>query len=110
MEADAAEKYKEKLTALEAQINEVQGKLDRAPGQEDRGRQAPRLARGDQRAIEDFQKQAAELRGERRGIRLALREGIDSPGEPASWPSTCWRRRSSSCVFGFWFYYAKRRR
>ncbi len=77
MEAVAAEKYKEKLTALEARINEVQGKLAELQGKKSEGGRL--LASPEaERAIEDFQKQASSLRGERRSIRLALREGIDS--------------------------------
>ena len=77
MEAAAAEKYKEKLTALEARINEVQGKLAELQGKKSEGGRL--LASPEaERAIEDFQKQAAALRGERRSIRRALREGIDS--------------------------------
>jgi ABC-type uncharacterized transport system involved in gliding motility auxiliary subunit len=77
MEASAAEKYKEKLTALEARINEVQAKLAELQGKTAEGGKllaSPEATR----AIEDFQKQAAAMRAERRGIRLALREGIDS--------------------------------
>lgn len=77
MESDAAEKYKEKLTALEARINEVQGKLAALQGKSAEG---GRLLASPEatRAIEDFQKQASAMRAERRGIRLALREGIDA--------------------------------
>jgi len=77
MEADAAERYKEKLTALEARINEVQGKLAELQGKKNEG---GRLLASPEatRAIEDFQKQASALRAQRRGIRLALREGIDA--------------------------------
>ena len=77
MEAEAAEKYKEKLTALEARINEVQGKLTELQGQKSEGGKllaSPEATR----AIEDFQKQSAALRGERRAIRLSLRKGIDA--------------------------------
>ncbi len=77
MESDAAEKYKEKLTALEARINEVQGKLAELQGKSAEGGKllaSPEATR----AIEDFQKQASAMRAERRGIRLALREGIDA--------------------------------
>jgi ABC-type uncharacterized transport system involved in gliding motility auxiliary subunit len=77
MEADAAEKYKEKLTALEARINEVQGKLSELQGKTAEGGKLLATPEAT-RAIEDFQKQAAAMRAERRGIRLALREGIDS--------------------------------
>ena len=82
MEADAAEKYKEKLTALEAQINEVQGKLAELQGKKGEGGKllaSPEATR----AIEDFQKQAAAMRGERRGIRLVAAPGDRRPGEPA---------------------------
>ncbi len=77
MEADAAEKYKEKLSALEARINEVQEKLSELQGKKNEGGKllaSPEATR----AIEDFQKQAATLRGERREIRRTLREGIDA--------------------------------
>jgi ABC-type uncharacterized transport system involved in gliding motility auxiliary subunit len=77
MEAAAAEKYKEKLTALEARINDVQAKLAELQGKTGEGGKllaSPEATR----AIDDFQKQAASMRAERRGIRLALREGIDS--------------------------------
>jgi ABC-type uncharacterized transport system involved in gliding motility auxiliary subunit len=106
MEAEASEKYKEKLTALEARINEVQGKLADLQGKKgDSGKllASPEAAR----AIEDFQKQAAEMRGERREIRRSLREGIDSLenrllvinllGTPAL-----------VCAFGVWFYRRRR--
>jgi ABC-type uncharacterized transport system involved in gliding motility auxiliary subunit len=77
MQADAAEKYKEKLTALEARINEVQGKLAELQGKTAEGGKLLATPEAT-RAIEDFQKQAAAMRAERRGIRLALREGIDA--------------------------------
>jgi ABC-type uncharacterized transport system involved in gliding motility auxiliary subunit len=76
MEADAAEKYKEKLTALEARITEVQAKLAELQGKKDGSRllASPEATR----AIEDFQKQSSAMRAERRQIRLSLREGIDA--------------------------------
>ena len=77
MQAEAAEKYKEKLTALEARINEVQGKLAELQGKTAEGGKLLATPEAT-RAIEDFQKQAAAMRAERRGIRLALREGIDA--------------------------------
>jgi len=77
MQAEAAEKYKEKLTALEARINEVQGKLAELQGKTGEGGKLLATPEAT-RAIEDFQKQAAAMRAERRGIRLALREGIDA--------------------------------
>ena len=77
MEARASEKYEEKLGLLETQLNDVQAKLTELQGKKTEGNRlvaTPEMTK----AIEDFQKQEATLRGERRGIRLALREGIDS--------------------------------
>jgi len=77
MEAQASAKYREKLTALEAQLNEVQTKLTELQGKKTDGNRlvaTPEMTK----AIEDFQKQDAKLRSERRQIRLVLREGIDA--------------------------------
>jgi ABC-type uncharacterized transport system involved in gliding motility auxiliary subunit len=108
MEADAAEKYKEKLTALEARINEVQGKLTELQGKKSEG---GRLLASPEatRAIEDFQKQAAALRAERRGIRLALREGIDAL-EDGLLAINLLATPLLVCGFGLWFWYYHRRR
>ncbi|HEY1764158.1 MAG TPA: GldG family protein [Opitutaceae bacterium] len=108
MEANAEEKYKEKLTALEARINEVQSKLTELQGTKNEGGKL--LASPDaQRAIDDFQKQAATLRGERRGIRLALREGIDSL---ENWllAINLLATPLLVCGFGIWFWFHYRRR
>jgi ABC-type uncharacterized transport system involved in gliding motility auxiliary subunit len=102
MEAAAAEKYKEKLTALEARINEVQGKLAELQGKKAEGGKllaSPEAAR----AIEDFQKQASEMRGERRQIRLSLREGIDSL-ENRLLIVNLLGTPILLCIFGLWFY------
>jgi ABC-type uncharacterized transport system involved in gliding motility auxiliary subunit len=105
MEAEAAEKYKEKLTALEARINDVQGKLAELQGKKGEGKllASPEA----QRAIDDFQKQAAELRGERRSIRLALREGIDSL-ENRLLVINLLASPLFVCGFGVWFYFRRR--
>jgi ABC-type uncharacterized transport system involved in gliding motility auxiliary subunit len=108
MEANAEEKYKEKLTALEARINEVQTKLTELQGTKNEGGKL--LASPDaQRAIDDFQKQASVLRGERRGIRLALREGIDSL---ENWllAINLLATPLLVCGFGLWFWFHYRRR
>jgi ABC-type uncharacterized transport system involved in gliding motility auxiliary subunit len=107
MEADAAEKYKEKLTALEARINEVQGKLAELQGKTAEGGKllaSPEATR----TIEDFQKQAAAMRAERRGIRLALREGIDSL-ENRLLLINLLTTPLLVVAFGFWFYSRRRR-
>ena len=106
MEADAAEKYKEKLTALEARINDVQGKLAELQGKKNEGGRllaSPEAAR----AIEDFQKQAAALRAERRGIRLALREGIDAL-ENMLLAANLLATPLLVCIFGVWFLLRRR--
>jgi ABC-type uncharacterized transport system involved in gliding motility auxiliary subunit len=76
MESEAQKKYQEKLTALDARLSEVQKKLTEIQGKKGEGNRlvaTPEMAK----AIEDFQKQQAALRGERREIRRALREDID---------------------------------
>jgi len=106
MEADAADRYREKLTALEAQINEVQTKLGELQGKKTEGNRllaSPDIAK----AIEDFQKQQATLRGERRGIRLALREGIDAL-ENRLLLINLFAAPLLVCVFGVWFYRSRR--
>jgi ABC-type uncharacterized transport system involved in gliding motility auxiliary subunit len=106
MEAEAAEKYKEKLTALEARINEVQGKL--AELQSKKGEGGRLLASPEAtRAIEDFQKQSSRMRGERRAIRLALREGIDSL-ENRLLVINLLGTPLLVCGLGIWFYFRRR--
>jgi ABC-type uncharacterized transport system involved in gliding motility auxiliary subunit len=76
METEAQKKYQEKLTALDARLSEVQKKLSDIQSKKGEGNRlvaTPEMTK----AIEDFQKQQATLRGERREIRRALREDID---------------------------------
>ena len=106
MEAQAAEKYKEKLTALEARINEVQSKLAELQGKKSEGGKliaSPEATR----AIEDFQKQSSALRGERREIRRSLREGIDSL-ENRLLVVNLLGTPLLVCGFGLWFYRRRR--
>ncbi len=77
MEVAAQKKYQEKLTELDARLSTVQKQLSEVQGQKTEGNrlvETPAVAK----AIEDFQKQQATLRGERREIRRALREDIDA--------------------------------
>ena len=77
MEAEAQQKYQEKLTGLDSRLSAVQAKLSEIQGRKTEGNRlvaTPEVAK----AIEDFQKQQAALRGERREIRRALRENIDA--------------------------------
>lgn len=76
MEVEAQKQYQTKLSALDARLQEVQAKLTELQGKRTEGNRlvaSPEMAK----AIEDFQKQSAQMRGERREIRRALREDID---------------------------------
>jgi ABC-type uncharacterized transport system involved in gliding motility auxiliary subunit len=79
MEVEAQKKYQEQLIALEARLSETQAKLVQLQGKSSDGGRlvaTPEM----QKAIEDFQKQEAAIRRERREIRRALREDIDALG------------------------------
>jgi ABC-type uncharacterized transport system involved in gliding motility auxiliary subunit len=76
MEANAQKQYQAKLTELDARLQQVQTKLSELQGKKGEGSRlvaTPEMTK----AIEDFQKQQATMRGERRQIRRALREDID---------------------------------
>ncbi|MEO6005886.1 MAG: GldG family protein [Opitutus sp.] len=76
MEANAQKQYQAKLTELDARLQQVQTKLGELQGKKGEGNRlvaTPEMTK----AIEDFQKQQATMRGERREIRRALREDID---------------------------------
>jgi len=77
MEIEANKKYQEKLAGLETRLQTVQQKLSELQGKKGEANKlvaSPEVAK----AIEDFQKQQAAMRGERREIRRALREDIDA--------------------------------
>lgn len=76
MEVDAQKKYQQQLTAVDARLQEIQTKLSQLQGKKTEGNRlvaTPEMAK----AIEDFQKQSAKMRAERREVRRALREDID---------------------------------
>jgi ABC-type uncharacterized transport system involved in gliding motility auxiliary subunit len=76
MQTEAQKKYQEKLTSLDAELNKLQGDLAKLQGERTTGNRlvaTPEMAK----RIEDFQKQQAAKRGERREIRRALREDVD---------------------------------
>jgi ABC-type uncharacterized transport system involved in gliding motility auxiliary subunit len=107
MEAQAEDKYREKLTGLEARLNEVQTKLGELQGKKTEGNRliaSPEVAK----AIEEFQKQQNVLRAERRSIRLALREGIDAL-ENRLLLLNLLATPLLVCGFGAWFYRQRRR-
>lgn len=77
MEAEAQKQYQAQLTELDTRLQQVQTKLSELQGKKGEGNRlvaTPDMAK----AIEDFQKQQASIRGERRKIRLKLREDIDA--------------------------------
>ncbi|MBC7367671.1 MAG: Gldg family protein [Undibacterium sp.] len=77
MEIEANKQYQEKLRALDDRLQQVQTKLSELQGKKG---EANRLVASPEvtKAIEDFQKQQATMRGERREIRRALRENVDA--------------------------------
>jgi len=107
MENEAQQKYQDQLTALEARIADTQSKLGELQSkQADGGRliATPEV----RKTIEDFQKQEASMREQRREIRLALREGIDALGNRLLLVNLL----STPLLvgaFGLWFYRARRR-
>jgi len=107
MEAAANEKYEQKLTGLEAELNDVQAKLSELQGKKSDGGRlvaSPEVTK----AIDDFQKQEARLRGERREIRRALREDIDALGHRLLAVNVL-ATPLLVCAFGVWFQRSRRR-
>ena len=107
MEARASEKYQEKLSTLEARLTAVQAKLEELQGKKNEGSRlvaSPEVTK----AIEDFQKQDAALRGERREIRRVLREDIDAL-ENRLLAFNLIASPLLVCLFGLWFYRARRK-
>ena len=106
MEVEAQKKYQEKLTQLEARLQQVQTKLTELQGKKTEGNRliaTPEMAK----AIEDFQKQSATMRGERREIRRALREDIDHL-ENRLLVLNLLATPLLVCAFGVWFHRTRR--
>jgi ABC-type uncharacterized transport system involved in gliding motility auxiliary subunit len=106
MEVEAQKKYQEKLTALDARLQQVQSKLTELQGKKTEGNRlvaSPEVAK----AIEDFQKQSATMRGERREIRRALREDIDAL-ENRLLVINLLASPLLVGAFGFWFYRSRK--
>jgi ABC-type uncharacterized transport system involved in gliding motility auxiliary subunit len=107
MEAKANEKYEQQLTGLEAELNDVQARLSELQGKKSEGGRL--VATPDvTKAIDDFQKQQAKLRGERREIRRALREDIDALGHRLLAINVL-ATPLLVCAFGVWFQRSRRR-
>jgi len=76
IELAAQKQYQDQLANLDARLKQVQTRLGELQGKKTEGNRlvaSPEV----QKAIDDFQKQSAQMRGERRKIRRALREDID---------------------------------
>ncbi|MBI5690957.1 MAG: Gldg family protein [Verrucomicrobia bacterium] len=107
MEAEAQKQYQAKLTELDNRLQQVQTKLSELQGKKGEGNRlvaTPEMAK----AIEDFQKQQATMRGERREIRRALREDIDRL-ENRLLVVNLLATPLLVGVFGFWFYQQRRK-
>jgi len=107
MEARANEKYQEQLNALETQLSDIQAKLGELEGKKTDGSRllaSPEVAK----SIEDFQKQQAALSAERRKLRHALREGIDTL-ENRLLAINLLATPLLVCAFGVWFYRARKK-
>ncbi len=102
MEAEAQKEYQSKLTELDNRLQQVQSKLTELQGKKGEGNRlvaTPEMTK----AIEDFQKQQAKIRGERREIRRALREDIDRL-ENRLLVVNLLATPLLVGAFGFWFY------
>jgi ABC-type uncharacterized transport system involved in gliding motility auxiliary subunit len=107
MEVEAQQKYQEKLTALDARLQKVQTQLSELQGKKTEGNRivaSPEVAK----AIEDFQKQSAAMRGERREIRRALREDIDRLENRLLFVNLA-ASPLLVIAFGFWFHRARKK-
>jgi ABC-type uncharacterized transport system involved in gliding motility auxiliary subunit len=106
MEAEAQKQYQAKLTELDARLQQVQTKLSELQTKKGEGNRliaTPEMTK----AIEDFQKQQATMRGERREIRRALREDIDRL-ENKLLVVNLLATPLLVGAFGFWFYRSRK--
>ncbi len=76
MEVEAQKKYQQKLSSVDAELNKLAADLAKLQGEKTTGNRLVATPEMTKR-IEEFQKQQAAKRGERREIRRALREDID---------------------------------
>lgn len=107
MQVDAQKKYQQQLTALDARLQEVQTKLSELQGKKTEGNRlvaTPEMTK----AIEDFQKQSAQVRAERREVRRALREDIDRL-ENRLLVINLLASPLLVGLFGLWFYQSRRK-
>ena len=76
MEVEAQKKYQQKLSSVDAELNKLAADLAKLQGEKTTGNRLVATPEMTKR-VEEFQKQQAAKRGERREIRRALREDID---------------------------------
>jgi ABC-type uncharacterized transport system involved in gliding motility auxiliary subunit len=76
MEVEAQKKYQQKLSSVDAELNKLAADLSKLQGEKTTGNRLVATPEMTKR-IEEFQKQQAAKRGERREIRRALREDVD---------------------------------
>jgi len=106
MEIEAQKRYQDQLTALESRLSDVQTKLTDLQGKRAEGNRlvaTPEM----QKAIDEFQTQQTIMRGERREIRKALREDIESL-ENRLLTINLLAPVLMVGLFGVWFYRARR--
>jgi ABC-type uncharacterized transport system involved in gliding motility auxiliary subunit len=107
MEVDVQKKYQAQLTQLDARLQEVQTQLSQLQGKKTEGNRlvaSPEMAK----AIENYQKQQAEMRGQRREIRRALREDIDRL-ETKLLLANLLGMPLCIVAFGVWFYRSRKK-
>ena len=107
MEVKAQQRYQERLTGLEAQLGKVEKQLTELQGKKSEGGRlvaTPEITK----AIEEFRRQQASLRGERRAIRQSLREGIAAM-ENRLLILNLLSTPILVVGFGLWFYHRRRK-
>jgi gliding motility-associatede transport system auxiliary component len=102
MEIEANKKYQQQLVGLDAQLSEIEKKLGDLQGKKIEGNRliaTPEVTK----TIEDFRKQEATMRAQRRAIRKSLREDIEGLGNRLLVINLL-ASPLLLIVFGFWFY------
>lgn len=108
MQVAAQQKYQQQLDTLESRLNEVQSKLSALQSKQTKDNQliaSPEVAK----TIADFQQQEASMRAQRRHIRAALREDIETLGNRLLLINLL-ASPLLVAAFGWWFYRRRRHR
>lgn len=106
MEVEAQKKYQQQLTALDTQLESIQQKLSAEQTKKGEGNRliaSPEVVK----RIQDYQKQAAAVRGQQREIRRALREDIDRLENKLLFVNLL-TSPILVLLFGFWFYRSRK--